>query len=103
MKTPPQLIFSHLRKIMISTPRPTIDVDLDGCSSELYLERKKAIRSKIRIPREATQTVKFFRSIQHEMFRKRYGYNKKEAKSESEDPSPYEPSYIFYCLSIKSM
>ena len=87
---------------MLSTPRPTIDVDLDGCSSELYKERKKAIRSKIRIPREVTETVKFFRSIQHEIFRRQNGCNKKEAKSESEDPSPYEPSYIFYCVSVKS-
>jgi hypothetical protein len=85
----------------MSTPRPTLDVDTLTFSLELYNQRRKALRSKVRNSHAVTRHVNLYRTLQHAIFCKEFGYTKKAAKSAAEDPSPYEKGYIFYCVSDK--
>jgi len=81
----------------ITTPRPTIDVDCDYCST-LVEVRRKALRKKIRMTRSSGYITRTYRELQQVIIRKEMECSKKQAKIWSVDPSPYERDYVFYCL-----
>lgn len=82
------------------TPRPTVDVDDADlvCESALYEARKKTLRSRFRISHKLTRVIKDWRLKQIDLISKIDKCSKKKAKTEAEDPTPYEKSFIFYCL-----
>ena len=82
------------------TPRPTLEVDDAAlvCNSALYYERKKALRSRVRISHKLSRVIKEWRLKQIDLISKLEKCSKKKAKPDSEDPSPYEKTFIFYCL-----
>jgi len=79
------------------TLRPTIDVESIFCP-ETDKMRAKAIRKKIRISHELTRRMWFYRDIQRHMMEITEKCTMKEACALSEDPDPYDKSYVFYCL-----
>ena len=82
------------------TPRPTVNVDDADLvfNSVLYEARKKAFRSRFRISHKLTRIIKIWRLKQIDLISKIDKCSKKKAKTEAEDPTPYEKSFIFYCL-----
>ena len=83
------------------TPRPTVDVDDAAlvCDSAVYHKRKKALRSRFRISQKLTRIIKEWRLKQIDLISKIEKCSKKKAKPEAEDPTPYEKTFIFYCVS----
>lgn len=79
------------------TPRPTIDVDGAFCSV-IDAKRRKEFRSRIHTSHALRRVIREYRSIQLDLLREKFNCSKKGAKLRSEDPSPYEDGYIFYCL-----
>lgn len=84
------------------TPRPTVNVDDADLvfNSVLYEARKKAFRSRIRISHKLTRIIKVWRLKQIDLISKIDKCSKKKAKTEAEDPTPYEKSFIFYCVRL---
>ena len=82
------------------TLRPTVDVEGEY-SYELYKQREKALRKKIRVNRALTQQTRIYRELQWQIMLTNESCTKKEAKAWSEDPDPYDKSYVFYCLKIE--
>lgn len=80
------------------TLRPTINVDGDYCSV-IDKQRAKALRKKIRISHTLTRQVQTYRELQWYIMQTTHNCTKKQAKVWSEDPDPYDKSYVFYCLS----
>jgi len=83
----------------ITTPRPTIDVDCDYCSTLAEL-RRKALRKKIHMSHSSGHITRNYRELQQMIMRKEMDCSKKQAKIYSVDPSPYERDYVFYCLKL---
>jgi hypothetical protein len=79
-------------------PRPTIDVENLWSPEELLAKRKKSITQHIHTSHVARRIYKAYRALQHKKMQKYDKGTKKAAILDSEDPSPYEPSYVFYCL-----
>lgn len=79
------------------TPRPTLDIDPSYCSATAK-KRSVELRKKIRIPHTTRRVVNAYRKLQVELMRINERCSKKAAKEMSEDPTPYETSYVFYCL-----
>jgi hypothetical protein len=79
-------------------PRPTLDVDNLHCPVELATKRGKAITGHIHTSHAARRIYQAYRAIQHKKMQAHLRGTKKAAITESEDPSPYEASYVFYCL-----
>jgi hypothetical protein len=79
-------------------PRPALDVDNLHCPVELTTKRGKAITRHIHTSHAARRIYQAYRAIQHKKMQAHLRATKKVAIAESEDPSPYEPSYVFYCL-----
>lgn len=82
----------------IMDPRPSIDVDNLWSSEELLAKRKKIMFQHIHTSHEARRIYQAYRVLQHKKMQEHDGGTKKDAIIYSEDPSPYEPSYVFYCL-----
>ena len=82
------------------TPRPTVEVDDAAlvCDSKVYFQRKKALRSRFRISHKLTRIIKEWRLKQIDLICKIEKCSKKKAKPDAEDPTPYEKTFIFYCL-----
>lgn len=82
------------------TPRPTVEVDDAAlvCDSKVYFERKKAFRSRFQISHKLTRIIKEWRLKQIDLICKIEKCSKKKAKPDAEDPTPYEKTFIFYCL-----
>jgi hypothetical protein len=79
-------------------PRPTVDVENLYFSEELYKQRMKVLRKHIHSSHETRRLVQSYRILQHKKMYEHFKCTKKDAESYSEDPSPYESSHIFYCL-----
>jgi PP-loop superfamily ATP-utilizing enzyme len=79
------------------TPRPTVNVDGEYCA-ETNKQRAKALRKKIRISHEVTRQVRIYRELQWHIMQTTHLCTKKQAKAWSEDPDPYDKTYVFYCL-----
>lgn len=79
-------------------PRPTLDVDNLDLSVALETKRTKALTCHIHTSHVARRVYQAYRAIQHKKMQAHLRSTKKVAIAESEDPSPYEPSYVFYCL-----
>jgi len=84
----------------LTTPRPTVNVDEVYCSA-LAEQRRKKLRKKLRTSRSFNHVVRVYRAMQRDLTWSREGCSRREAKSLSEDPDPYERGYIFYCLHSK--
>lgn len=68
-------------------PRPTLDVvNLDSPKS-LLKKRRRALKKAIPRDKEARKVVSRLRRRQN-----------RALGSRDDDPDPYDPSYIFYCL-----
>ena len=79
------------------TLRPTIDVDCVYCSI-VNKQRAVTLRKRIRISRALTRHVRGYRILQWSLIQVKEKCTKKGARQMSEDPSPYEVGYVFYCL-----
>ena len=79
-------------------PRPTLDVDNLDCPADLITKRKKDMNRHIHTSHVARRVYQAYRAIQHKKMQAHLRSTKKVAIAESEDPSPYDPSYVFYCL-----
>ena len=83
------------------TPRPTVEVDDAAlvCDPVIYNKRKKTLRSRFRICHKLSRVIKDWRLKQIDLISKIDKCSKKKAKPEAEDPTPYEKTFIFYCVS----
>jgi len=75
-----------------TTPRPTLDVDSNLASLRVYNARKRQLRRAL-----DTLTKEEKKLLSRVMSR----YRRKQKKllgHADEDPDPYEPKYVFYCL-----
>lgn len=81
------------------TLRPTINVDGDYCSA-IDKQRAKALRKRIRINHVITRHVRIYRELQWHIIQTTQKCTKKKAKAWSEDPDPYDKSYVFYCVNV---
>ena len=79
-------------------PRPALDVDNLDCPADLFAKRKKSMTRHIHTSHVARRIYNAYRALQHKKMQEYDGGTKKAAILDSEDPSPYEPSYVFYCL-----
>lgn len=79
-------------------PRPTLDVDNLHCPVDLATKRTKALTCHIHTSHVARRIYQAYRATQHKKMQAHLRGTKKVAIVESEDPSPYEASYVFYCL-----
>jgi len=79
-------------------PKPILDVDNLETPQELATKRKKAITQHIHTSHVARRIYQGYRALQHKKMQEYDKGTKKAAILDSEDPSPYEPSYVFYCL-----
>jgi len=83
----------------MSTPRPTINISCDDSSYELYLVRHKALKKHIHSPHVVRRLVRDLREIQVKKFMEHSSdVSKAAARRSLQDPNPYDPIYIFYCL-----
>lgn len=82
----------------IMDPRPTLDVENLWSPPELDEKRRKAISCHIHTSHAARRIYQAYRSLQYKKMQEHEGGSKKDAITDSEDPDPYEPSYVFYCL-----
>lgn len=81
------------------TLRPTIDVDTDYCPATCKA-RTKTLRKRIRISHALTRQMWVYRALQWNIIKTGNKCSMKEAKVLSEDPDPYEKTYVFYCLLV---
>uniref|UniRef100_A0A6C0BIT7 Uncharacterized protein n=1 Tax=viral metagenome TaxID=1070528 RepID=A0A6C0BIT7_9ZZZZ len=79
-------------------PRPTLDVDNLDISAALAAKRTKSLACHIHTSHVARRIYQAYRAIQHKKMQAHRRGTKKAAITESEDPDPYEASYVFYCL-----
>ena len=79
------------------TLRPTVNVDANYCSAT-NKQRKDTLRKRIRISHALTQQMRIYKELQWHLMQTSQKCTKKQAKIWSEDPDPYEKSYVFYCL-----
>ena len=80
-----------------ATPRPTVNVD-EACCSATTKQRKEALRKRIRISHALTRQMWIYRELQWHLMQTAKKCTKKQAKVWSDDPDPYEKSYVFYCV-----
>lgn len=70
------------------TPRPTLVVDNLCTPDSLYKKRKSALRKAMGPPSpESNRVLAKYRTRQTKLLGKR-----------DDDPHPYSPRYVFYCL-----
>ena len=81
------------------TPRPTIDVEEDYCSATAKA-RIKTLRKRIRISHALTRQMWAYKALQWHIIKTGNNCSMKQAKDWSEDPDPYEKTYVFYCLLV---
>ena len=81
------------------TPRPVIDIDADYCSATVKA-RTNLLRKRIRISHALTRQMWVYRILQWDIIKTGNKCSMKQAKIWSEDPDPYEKTYVFYCLLV---
>jgi hypothetical protein len=81
------------------TLRPTVNVDEVSCSATIK-QRKDTLRKRIRISHALTRQMWVYRELQWHLMETTKKCTKKQAKIWSEDPDPYEKSYVFYCVTV---
>jgi len=81
----------------METPRPTVDID-NGFCYVTEAKRKKRLRSKIHFSHDGRRIVRLFRELQVAIIQTNCKCTKKMAISLAEDPTPYSPNHLFYCL-----
>jgi hypothetical protein len=81
------------------TLRPSVNVDEASCS-ETIQQRKDTLRKRIRISHALTRQMWIYRELQWHLMETTKKCTKKQAKIWSEDPDPYEKSYVFYCSKL---
>ena len=81
----------------MSTPRPTIDVEENWCNSDMLKARKKIMMKHVHASHEMRRVVNTYREYQIKLLVAKKN-SIKAAKEKSEDPYPYESTFIFYCL-----
>jgi hypothetical protein len=82
----------------MSTPRPTVDVEVNDCTNEMYKERKRIMMKHVHASHEMRRVVNTYRDYQIKLIIKNSSCSIKAAKEKSEDPYPYNSTFIFYCV-----
>jgi hypothetical protein len=77
------------------TTRPTLDVENLDISKRQNKHRQKAFQHRLKFILNTTKHDKHLFSHILSKYRK---LQKKRLGTKDEDPDPYEPDYIFYCL-----
>lgn len=85
-------------KVAIMDTKPIIDVENLWSPPELFSQRKKVMTRHIHTTHKARRIYQAYRALQYKKMQEYDGGSKKDAIINSEDPSPYERSYVFYCL-----